>query len=158
MPPPAMVVPVPRFNDDVNALAQLTSMEKPPRMSVRPKSSAAVALMFDDASGAGFGSSLWIQGSETIDAEHGIWTQPYSSRSSNFREFYNLVSRIEVLSKEGRIEPGTECFIFTDNSTTEAAFYKGTSKSKLLFDLVLRLRKLEMRGELFIHVVWIAGT
>ncbi|KAL7566423.1 hypothetical protein ACA910_000905 [Epithemia clementina (nom. ined.)] len=45
-PPPAMVVPVPRFNDDVNALAQLTSMEKPPHVSVRPKSSAAVALMF----------------------------------------------------------------------------------------------------------------
>jgi hypothetical protein len=35
---------------------------------------------------------------------------------------------------------------------------KGTSKSPLLFELVLRLRTLEMKGRLFIHLIWVAGT
>ncbi|KAL7559821.1 hypothetical protein ACA910_003984 [Epithemia clementina (nom. ined.)] len=65
---------------------------------------------------------------------------------------------MEVLMKEEELPEGTEVFLFTDNSTAEAAFYKGTSKSKLLFQLVLRLRKLEMEGKLFVHVVWVAGT
>ena len=37
-----------------------------------------------------------------------------------------------------------EFFLFTDNSTAENSFYRGSSKSKLLHELVLRLRKLEM--------------
>lgn len=42
-------------------------------------------------------------------------------------------------------------FLFTDNSTAEACFYKGSSKSKLLHDLVLRLHKLEMDYSLIMH-------
>jgi hypothetical protein len=48
--------------------------------------------------------------------------------------------------------------MFTDNSTAESAFFKGTSSSEKLFDLVLRLRKIEMEGDLFIHLVHVAGT
>jgi hypothetical protein len=36
-------------------------------------------------------------------------------------------------------------------------WHKGTAKSRLLHGLVQRLRKLEMDGELFIQVVWVAG-
>ncbi|KAL7565278.1 hypothetical protein ACA910_014570 [Epithemia clementina (nom. ined.)] len=77
--PPAMGKPVSRFVDDVTALSCLTSMDKPPRVLVRPRNLAVAALMFGDASGAGFGSSLWIQGSRLIDAEHGIWAKLYGS-------------------------------------------------------------------------------
>jgi hypothetical protein len=48
--------------------------------------------------------------------------------------------------------------MFTDNFVTERAYFRGTSKSKQLFELILRLRKLEMAGELFIHLIWVAGT
>jgi hypothetical protein len=41
---------------------------------------------------------------------------------------------------------------------TEQCLFKGTSKSPLLFELVLRLRSLEMKGDLFIHLIWVAGT
>jgi hypothetical protein len=41
---------------------------------------------------------------------------------------------------------GHELFMFTDNSTAESAFFKGTSSSEKLFDLVLQLRKIEMEG------------
>jgi hypothetical protein len=39
----------------------------------------------------------------------------------------------------------------------ERAYFKGSSKSKGLFDLILRLQKLEMRGDLIIHLIWVAG-
>ncbi|KAL7571472.1 hypothetical protein ACA910_019224 [Epithemia clementina (nom. ined.)] len=155
---PATVKPVSRFAEDVAALKSLTSGEKPPRVLARPKESAVAAMMFGDASGADFGTSLWIQEAADIHAEHGIWTCTYSKRSSNFCELYNLVARVESMVNEEEIPRGTELFIFTDNSTAESAFYCGTSKSKLLFELVLRLRKMEMHGVLFIHVIWVTGT
>jgi hypothetical protein len=52
---------------------------------------------------------------------------------------------------------GSEFFIFTDNSTAEAAFWKGTSKSPLLFELVLRLKELEIKRDVQIHVVHVSG-
>ncbi|KAL7571732.1 hypothetical protein ACA910_002831 [Epithemia clementina (nom. ined.)] len=103
-------------------------------------------------------SCQWLQGASDVLVDHGVWTQDYSTKSSNFRELYNLVLRMEVLMKENKFAKRTEVFIFTDNATAKAAFYKGTSKSKLLFQLVLRLCKLEMEGQLFIHIVWVAGT
>ena len=36
--------------------------------------------------------------------------------------------------------------MFTDNSTAEAAFWKGTSTSPYLFELVLELKQLEMEA------------
>ncbi|KAL7579129.1 hypothetical protein ACA910_019156 [Epithemia clementina (nom. ined.)] len=134
---PDMVVPAPRFKDDVRVLFELTKASHPPRILVRLTGQAIAALMFGDASGTGFGTLLWLQGSSEVHAEHGIWTKAYGARSSNFRELYNLVSWIESLSKEGTIQEGTELFVFTDNSTAESAFYKGTSTSKLLFSLVV---------------------
>jgi hypothetical protein len=48
-------------------------------------------------------------------------------------------------------------FLFTDNTTAEAAFWKGSSKSPTLFELVLRLRTLEIEADLIIHVIHVAG-
>jgi hypothetical protein len=77
--------------------------------------------------------------------------------SSNFRELRNLVESVEAAVTKGMLD-NCELFMFTDNSTAEAAYYKGTSSSEALFDLVLRLRKLEMTGRCCIHLVHIAGT
>lgn len=52
---------------------------------------------------------------------------------------------------------GSEIFIFTDNTTAEAAFWKGTSKSKKLFELVLRLKLLKMKFGLKLHIVYVSG-
>ena len=60
--PPKMVEQAPRFKDDVDALDRLTRSEKPPRILARPISGASVAMIFADASGEGFGSSLWLYG------------------------------------------------------------------------------------------------
>ena len=156
--PPKEVRQAPRFKDDVIALSELTKDESPPKVLARPSKGAKVAIVFGDASGDGFGSSLWLYGSPTVETEHGLWTREYGSRSSNYRELYNLVLRLEALVNDGTIPKGSEVFMFTDNSTAESAFFKGTSSSPLLFELVLRTKRLEMLGKVFIRVIWVAGT
>jgi hypothetical protein len=52
----------------------------------------------------------------------------------------------------------TEYFIFTDNFVTESCHTKSTAKSRDLFDLMLRIHKLQMHAGVFIHVIWYAGT
>jgi hypothetical protein len=52
---------------------------------------------------------------------------------------------------------GSEIFIFTDNSTAEAAFWKGTSKSEALFKLVLRLKELELDFNLHLLIFHVSG-
>jgi hypothetical protein len=77
-------------------------------------------------------------------------------KTSNWRELNNLVEALERLVVEHDMQ-GLEIFIFTDNSTAEAAFWKGTSKSPLLFDLVLRLKLLKLKHGVHLHVVHVSG-
>ena len=63
---------------------------------------------------------------------------------------------LERLLRENKLR-GSEIFVFTDNGTAESAFWKGTSSSELLFELVLRLRELELEYDLILHVVHVAG-
>ena len=62
---------------------------------------------------------------------------------------------------EGRAELGllddAELFMFTDNSTAERAFWKGSSHSPKLCELVLRLRTLEMHSGVIIHIIHVSG-
>jgi hypothetical protein len=71
---------------------------------------------------------------------------------SNYWEWQSLVETIESSMATGTLA-GHRLFMFTDNSTAEAAFFKGTSTSEKLFILVL-----EMEGSLFIHLVHVSGT
>ncbi len=65
---------------------------------------------------------------------------------------FNLVARLEELVEEGKLD-GCEAFIFTENTTAEAAFYKGNSSSQHLYELVYRPRELETMGNLRLHAV-----
>ena len=51
----------------------------------------------------------------------------------------------------------TEVFMCTDNSTAESAYYKGSSSSKILHELILRLHKLVLDYCLIIHFIHILG-
>jgi len=48
--------------------------------------------------------------------------------------------------------------LFTDNMVVECAFYRGTSSNPLLFDLIRKLKQVELTHSLHLHVVHIAGT
>jgi hypothetical protein len=154
---PRFVKIVPRLGADLKVLMDLTGFDEAPAVHVRPSSTAA-AYLVGDASGSGFGDCLWVNGEEGLDIAFGSWDGKLSSQSSNFREGYNLVLRLEELLKSGKVKEGTELWLFTDNSVSESAFNKGSSKSKLLHGLCARVRKAEMAYSLHVHVVWIAGT
>jgi len=110
---------------------------------------------FGDASGAGFGATITTDSG--IRIRFGVWGADENEQSSNYRELQNLVEALEDLWEKGELT-GVEIFIFTDNSTAEATYYKGTSTKPLLFELVLRLKKLEMEAGAKIHLIHCAGT
>jgi hypothetical protein len=121
---------------------------------VRGKQISSAICGFGDASGGGFGSS-WDT-SQGINYRFGTWGENMDSESSNLREFLNLVDTLEEMCKAGELK-GTEIFLFTDNSTSEAACFNGSSKSEKLFKLVLRLQTLEMKNGVMVHLCHVSG-
>jgi hypothetical protein len=168
---PVKVKAKPRLEQcDVPALERLFKADEPPKRLIQSKRVAEfyygfgdakragkVYYGFGDASQDGFGFNMQEQQGDTIHYRFGQWCDGVSEKSSNYRELYNLVARLEELVAEGKLD-GCEVFIFTDNTTAEAAFYKGNSSSKHLYELVLCLRELEMKGILRLHVIHVAGT
>jgi hypothetical protein len=62
------------------------------------------------------------------------------------------------LYKTHPVIKGAEIFLFTDNHAAEGTYYRGTSPSRALFDLVVTIFKLQMKYDLVLHVIWITGT
>lgn len=151
---PSRVRWVPRLIDDIKVLRTLFDLPTPPKRVIRPSQKALVIYGFGDASGSGFGSSIQI--SDKLIYKSGQWNPAHQLESSNYRELSNLVYTLEESHRAGLLVE-TEIFLFTDNSTAEAAYFKGTSSSRLLFELVLRLHKIQMHNELLIHFVHVAG-
>lgn len=155
----------PRLLHDLSALKDLSSSALPPLRIVRPSRVIQVVYGFGDASGKGFGSTVqgFPVGSLTptladnpVNWRVGIWGPDVESESSNYRELANLVLTVEEEAAAGNLDMA-EFFLFTDNSTAESAFYKGSSSSKKLHALVLRLRKVELRHGMTLHVIHVSG-
>ncbi len=153
---PSKVKTVDGFGDDVRALSQLLSSEEPTERLVRGTNSHQVKFGFGDASGGGFGSS-WTSSEGDTKYRFGTWGDDMDSSSSNLRELKNLVETLELMGQNDELN-GVEMYLFTDNSTAEYAFFKGSSSSRLLFELVLKLRKLEMAKKCSISIFHVAGT
>ena len=167
-PKDGFTTPVPRLVDDVAALIQLSQFKLPPLRVVRPSHVVQVFYGFGDASGKQFGATLSENyncrgrlsenkhAKEGIRYRVGLWSPEEEEESSNYKELKNLVDTIKEEAAAGRLKD-CELFIFTDNSTAEGCFYRGTSKSRYLHALVLELRKVEMNYGMTIHVVHISG-
>ncbi len=91
---------------------------------------------FGDASQDGIGCNVQRQDSDDLHYRVGQWCDADSDASSNYRKLLNLVESIEAMVASGKLK-GSEMFIFTDNSTAEAVFFKGNSSSRTLFELAL---------------------
>jgi hypothetical protein len=153
--PPKFVKAAPRFMSDLKALRPLMMDPTPPLKRARCSKVAMAVYSFVDASGRGVGSTFQV--GTNVYFQYGQWPERISeTMSSNWRELANLV---ETLESEVRDHELSDCeiFLFTDNTTAEAAYWKGTSKSEWLFELVLRLRFLELKHDLIIHVIHVAG-
>jgi len=94
MNPPPRVKAVPRLKTDIRALKAFTGPAKPVRLRVRPVGSSAVIFIFGDASGTGFGTSLWVQGGSKVHIDEGLWKAIFSAWSSNFREMKNFALKL----------------------------------------------------------------
>jgi hypothetical protein len=154
--PPQFVKSVPRFLPDLKALRALMQDDNPPLKRARCSKIATAIYSFVDASGRGFGSIFQV--GNQVFFQYDQWPDRISeTMSSNWQELANLVESLEIEVRDRGLKD-CEIFLFTDNTTAEAAYWKGTSKSEWLFDLVLWLRLLEMKNALIIHVVHVAGT
>jgi hypothetical protein len=166
---PELVMMVPQMKRDVHFLKAMFVSEQPAKRLIRGMKIARLIYGFGDASGAGFGSS-WMEfnqnrntGAATsargpnIRYRFGRWGSDEEGVSSNFRELCNLVESVKELSRKDELS-GVEVFLFTDNSTAEAAFNRGSSSSPLLYGLVKRVKLLEMCFRSRIHVIHVAGT
>jgi hypothetical protein len=151
---PETITAVPRLENDINALTILFNSNKPSLRLVRGKRVSSAVYGFGDASGDGFGSTWTTE--KGISYRFGIWGSEMDNSSSNFRELANLVDTLIEMANNDVLR-GTEIFLFTDNSTSEAAFFNGSSKSELLFNLILRVRKLEMDSGIKIHFCHVSG-
>jgi hypothetical protein len=160
---PKQVKMLERMRRDVEVLNCLFNQEKPTRRLVRGNRVARVLYGFGDASGAGFGAS-WteVRQSEGKDSERkvryrfGRWGTDAEGASSNYRELKNLVDVLMEMGNSGELK-GVEVFLFTDNSTAEAAFARGSSSNKTLFLLVKQVKLLEMSMHARIHIVHVSG-
>ena len=150
---PDRVKAVPRLMSDVDALDVLCGDQGPPVRKARVSEVGSVGYGFGDASGKGYGSGMAAKG---LRLRYGHWCGWIGEQSSNYRELRNLVEAVEIEWREGRLQ-NMEFFLFTDNFVAEQAFYSGTSDSKALFELVLRLRKIEMEGSVILHIIHISG-
>ncbi len=112
---------------------------------------------FGDASSSGFGASWqYAKGNSKINYRAGRWGPPMDDQSSNHQVLKNLVDSLLAMEKEGSLS-GMEAFIFTDNSVAKSAFYKGTSSSATLFELIVILRELEMQARCKINMIHVSG-
>ena len=63
---------------------------------------------------------------------------------------------VEEEVEAGRME-GAELFFLTNNAMAEDVYYRGKSSDKDIFDLMLLLVYLELRGCFRLHIIWVAG-
>jgi hypothetical protein len=154
---PAMVfdAKVTRFLDDLEAMERLMAMDTPPIISDRVSRILSVIFAFTDASGLGFGDTFLMNG--CIEYTIGVWGSKEEAESSNYRELCNTVDAIERHALDGKLNDSV-IFFCTDNSTVENALYHGRSReSKLLHELVVRLKVLEAHHGFQLLVVHVSG-
>ena len=149
-----LVICVPQLMKDLEAFKCLTEEEVTPTQQMIVIIQA-VAYLVGDSSVLGFGLVVWSQRRLLLEARE--FTPPYQGRSYNFIEEGNLTEQIERSVEQGDLE-NVELFIFVGNLVFDRVFYKGTSKSLLLFELVIRLNQVQIKGGLIVHSVHITGT
>jgi len=139
------VLPAPRLFDDLTMLETIFRESIPTDFPIRFRLVAKIVYGFADASGRGLGSMMQSQDEAEIRIRIGVWSTSQSEeRSSNWREFTNVVEAIIQEAMRGRLHLAI-VFVFTDNSTVESAFTKGNTPIKVLFELIEKIKGAMMK-------------
>ncbi len=136
-------------------ILELAAEDKPALRYVQSNQMLTAYYRFDDASSAGFGSTVKRPGG--IHGRFGLWGKDKEDKSSNYRELRNLVETVEEEASEGYLG-NSKLWLFTDNSTAKSCFFKGGSSSKLLHVLILRLRKAKIWHGFVLHMIHVTGA
>ena len=144
-----------RLVSDMKALERFFDKEEPTKVNMRAKSCHQVIYGVGDASGDGFGDSFLTK--DGLSYHIGTWNEKTGNHSSNYREFRNFLVAFKREGDAGRLENSFVLFC-TDNSTVEAALYKGTSDSKHLLEMVIEFHFLLMKYGCQSFISHIAGT
>ena len=151
---PSKLKVVPRFHTCLKALTIFFNSKSPPLVTERSSEVHLLVYGFADASKSGFGASLQYEGN--LRYRIGTWGSDEDDVSSNFREFSNVVETLEEEYEAGRLSAGM-VILATDNSTVECALYKGNSSNEKLFDLVVRLKNLELKSSTKFIITHVSG-
>jgi hypothetical protein len=143
---PDDVAPSPWFKNDLLALEALFKGDTPKLRLVRGVKIGSAIF--------GFGSSWELPAGTAYRFE--TWDKGVSAESSNLRELKNLVDTLKEMGSQGTLK-GTKVYLFTDNSTSEVAFFNSTSTSLKLFNLVLEIKKLELEHGTLINLCHVSG-
>lgn len=154
---PLLLKPVPRLENDIKILLKLLDGDTPAMRAIRPAGAMGFLYGFGDASGEGFGSAITEPVTGIARLRRGFWCQEISEKSSNYREFRNLLEAVKDATEAGMLED-KEVFIFTDNLVAEWVFAKGSSESQDLLEMVAELRLLELKGGFRLRIIHVAGT
>ena len=133
---------------DVESLQKLTTHVAPPRVRLGALDILLALYLPGDASGLGFGSA--VIGAEGILYKSGTWGGNWKTKSLNFREAVNLVTRIKSLVGSGKVQE-LGAFLFT-------TYYKGYFTSRKILRIILWLYQVIRDGSLILHVTHMART
>ena len=86
----------------------------------------------------------------------GTWSSDQEEESSNLREFANLIMTLEEEAKTG-LRTHSVVIMATDNTTVETCIFKGNSTSRRLYDLVVRIRDLELKYGIQLIITHVSG-
>jgi hypothetical protein len=143
---------------DIYALMALTSSPVPVERCIRHNTGRIIIYGFTDASGTGGGASFERQLAEkNLTYRVSVWSAVEREESSNWKEFDKLVESLEEEALGGGLKH-TAVYMFTDNSTVEAAIHSGRTTSSRLRALVIRFLALQTVNTCSIEVIHVEGT
>ena len=117
---PPRLEPVPGVKSDLMALRKTFDSEAPLMVPRSAGQTVCLTCGFGDASGEGFGSRMHSpELEERVRLRRGFWCSEVSERSSNYREFRNILETVRDYHQE-RDLTGSEVWLFTDNLVTES--------------------------------------
>ena len=131
----------------------------------QPIDVATLGISWGDGSGTGAGGTFNLatnQGKSDVvqlDVWRGVWSLPVLSFSSNWKELRTLLTTLENEQTNclGRITHRRLLYL-TDNMVTYDVFRRGTSKSTPLWNLLLRIKLLELQLHCHLQVIHVPGT
>ncbi|KAL3801862.1 hypothetical protein ACHAWO_003868 [Cyclotella atomus] len=141
----------------VHALRKLFNTNEPRVSPLRPTDKLKVRYACGDTSREGFANATQYP-NLVIDDRDGLWIPDISQESSNLREALNIANHLKRNISAG-FHDGCELWQATDNAVAvwSAVCNKGMSSVRHLFDLLVDIKVLCHKHNVFYHCFHISG-